>query len=85
MLQHSTNGAHVIFGENTFGTPELQVRELRSSKLAPGKNKVFTAGEKEYISEIERKEIGIPINKSLQKDIKIMKRELKLDNYDFPF
>jgi len=61
------------------------MRELRSSKLAPGKNKIFTAGEKEHFSEIERKESGIPINKSLQEDIKIMQGELKLDNYNFPF
>ena len=61
------------------------MRELRSSKLAPGKNKIFTAGEKEYISEIERRGSGIPLNRSLQKDIKIMQRELKLDKYSFPF
>ena len=61
------------------------MRELRSSKLAPGKNKIFTAGEKEHFSEIERKESGIPINKSLQEEIKIMQGELKLDNYNFPF
>jgi hypothetical protein len=39
MLQHSTNGAHAIFGENTFGTPELQVRELSSSNEAGGMKK----------------------------------------------
>jgi LDH2 family malate/lactate/ureidoglycolate dehydrogenase len=61
------------------------MRELRSSKLAPGKKKIYTAGEKEYISEIERRETGIPLNKSLQQDIKVMQRELKLDNYTFPF
>lgn len=61
------------------------MRELRSSKLAPGKTKIFTAGEKEHISEIERRKSGIPINKSLQQDIKIMQRELGLDTYKFPF
>lgn len=61
------------------------MRELRSSKLAPGKNKIYTAGEKEYIAEIERKTNGIPINKSLQEDIKKMQNELGLDKYHFPF
>ena len=61
------------------------MRELRSSKLSPGKDKIFTAGEKEHVAETERRDTGIPINKSLQKDIKIMQRELKLDNYKFPF
>jgi len=61
------------------------MRELRSSKLAPGKDKIYTAGEKEYSSEEERKETGIPINKSLQKDIKTMQVELGLDKYNFSF
>lgn len=61
------------------------MRELRSSKKAPGKDRIYTAGEKEHYNEIERKNIGIPLNKSLQKDIKIMQKELKLDNYNLPF
>ncbi|MFW9897252.1 MAG: Ldh family oxidoreductase [Candidatus Thorarchaeota archaeon] len=61
------------------------MRELRGSRKAPGKDKIYTAGEKEYSNEIERKKTGIPINKSLQKDIKIMKEELGLNKYNFPF
>ena len=61
------------------------MRELRSSKTAPGKDRIYTAGEKEYDAEIERKQKGIPINKSLQEDIKIMKEELGLKKYKFPF
>ena len=61
------------------------MRELRNSKLAPGKDKIYTAGEKEYSSEEERKETGIPINKSLQKDIKTMQVALGLDKYNFSF
>lgn len=61
------------------------MRDLRSSKLAPGKKKIFTAGEKEFNAEMDRRNTGIPINKSLQKDIKIMQRELGLDKYNFSF
>jgi len=61
------------------------MRELRSTKKAPGKNRIYTAGEKEHINEVERKKTGIPLNKSLQKDIKIMQKELGLDKYNFPF
>ena len=61
------------------------MRELRSSKLAPGKKKIYTAGEKEFNSEMDRRKTGIPINISLQKDIKIMQRELGLDKYNFSF
>jgi len=61
------------------------MRESRSFKTAPGKDRIYTAGEKEFDAEIERKLTGIPINKSLQKDIKIMKEELGLNTYNFPF
>jgi len=61
------------------------MRELRNSKKAPGKEEIYTAGEKEHNNEKERRKNGIPINKSLQKDIKIMQKELGLDKYNFPF
>lgn len=61
------------------------MRNLRASKKAPGKFRIYTAGEKEFFSENERKKQGIPTNKSLLEDIKIMQKELKLINYNFPF
>ncbi len=61
------------------------MRELRCSKKAPGKERIYTAGEKEYYNELEKKRNGIPINKSLQNDIKIIQNELGLNNYNFPF
>jgi LDH2 family malate/lactate/ureidoglycolate dehydrogenase len=61
------------------------MRELRSSKKVPGKERIYTAGEKEHYNEVERRNTGISLNKSLQKDIKIMQKELGLDKYDFPF
>ncbi|UCC20145.1 MAG: Ldh family oxidoreductase [Promethearchaeota archaeon] len=61
------------------------MRGLRTSKKAPGKDNIYTAGEKEYYNEMDRRKIGIPLNKSIQKDIKIMQKELGLKNYNFPF
>jgi L-2-hydroxycarboxylate dehydrogenase (NAD+) len=61
------------------------MRELRGSKKASETDRIYTAGEKEYYNEIERKKNGIPLNKSLQKDIKTIQIELKLDKYYFPF
>jgi LDH2 family malate/lactate/ureidoglycolate dehydrogenase len=61
------------------------MRGLRASKKAPGEEKIYTAGEKEFIAEQERLKTGIPINKSLQEDIKIMRKELHLDKYEFNF
>jgi LDH2 family malate/lactate/ureidoglycolate dehydrogenase len=61
------------------------MRDLRGSRMIPSEEKIFTAGEKEYLAEKERKKKGIPLNKSLQNDIKIMQTELGLDQYSFPF
>ena len=61
------------------------MRGLRNSKKEPGREKIYTAGEKEYIAENERNKSGIPLNKSLQEDIKIMLKELHLDKYKFNF
>lgn len=71
---------------NTFkNTAGNIMRGLRSAKKMPEEDKIYTAGEKEYIAEKERSEKGIPLNKSLQDDIKTMKNELGLDQYEFEF
>jgi len=60
-------------------------RSLRSSKKAPEAERIYTAGEKEYISWLERKDKGAPINKNLQQQILTLKKELGLTKYKFPF
>ncbi|MFX0136119.1 MAG: Ldh family oxidoreductase, partial [Candidatus Hodarchaeota archaeon] len=81
----------VINLENFIGVESFKktagkiMRELRGSRKIPGEERIYTAGEKEYIAEINRKQTGIPLNKSLQNDIRIMQTELGLDNYKFSF
>ena len=60
-------------------------RSLRNSTKAPGQERIYTAGEKEYYIEKELKEKGIPLNRSIQNDLLTMKKELELDQYEFPF
>lgn len=60
------------------------LRGLRSSKLARNKNHIFTAGEKEYLCWMERKDKGVPIGESVQKDLIAVRDELEL-TYKFPF
>lgn len=60
------------------------LRELRASGTAPGRERIYTAGEKEYLTSLDRTKHGVPIGESLQKDIRELVAELKLD-YDFPF
>jgi len=61
------------------------LRQLRSSKKAPGHNRIYTAGEKEYLAYLSRKDRGVPVNGPLQKDMIIMRDELGLEKYTFPF
>ena len=60
-------------------------RQLRNSQRAPGADRIYTAGEKEYDSEKIVKERGVPVNKSIQKDLITMRNELNLSHYRFPF
>jgi LDH2 family malate/lactate/ureidoglycolate dehydrogenase len=60
-------------------------RGLRASKKMPGQERIFTAGEKEHLAWLDRRDKGVPLNPELQKEIKVMQRELNLQGYDFPF
>jgi LDH2 family malate/lactate/ureidoglycolate dehydrogenase len=61
------------------------LRELRASAKAPGQQRIYTAGEKEYLAWLERKDTGVPINDSLKKTIESLVVEYKLENYQFNF
>ena len=61
------------------------LRALRASKRMPGEERIFTAGEKEYDAWVYRQNKGVPLDKSLQKEIKIMEEELGIKGYSFPF
>ena len=60
-------------------------RKLRKSEIAPGEERIYTAGEKEFEAEKLVREKGVPINKSIQEDLIYMRDGLKLENYIFPF
>jgi L-2-hydroxycarboxylate dehydrogenase (NAD+) len=61
------------------------MRKLRASKKMPGKDRIYTAGEKEYHFEIERKRKGIPVLKSIQEDLIQIINELDLHEYLYIF
>lgn len=61
------------------------MRDLRASEKAPGAERIFTAGEKEWIIWNQRKESGVPINEAVQKELSAVRDELKLDKYIFPW
>lgn len=60
------------------------LRQLRNSKKVPGAERIFTAGEKEWLHWQYRKAHGCPVPPSLQKDMKTLRDWYKMD-YKFPF
>ncbi len=59
-------------------------RGLRDSKKAPDAERIYTAGEKEYLAWMERKDKGVPIGEAIQKELIGLRDDLGLD-YIFPF
>ena len=59
------------------------LRELRASEKAPGEDRIFTAGEKEYEVWLERKDSGVPINEGVQQDFIKVRDDLGLTKYKF--
>lgn len=61
------------------------LRALRASEKSPGESRIYTAGEKEYLAGLERKDRGVPLNRALQLDILQMRNELGLNQFRFEF
>ncbi|HKL94438.1 MAG TPA: Ldh family oxidoreductase [Clostridia bacterium] len=61
------------------------MRELRASEKAPGQERIYTAGEKEWLVWCERKDHGVPINEAVQKEFNKVRDDLKLNKYVFPW
>lgn len=61
------------------------LRELRGSEKAPGSERIFTAGEKEYEHWLEREHKGVPINEEVKQELINIRNELNLHQFVFPF
>lgn len=55
------------------------LNDLRTSKLARGQSKIYTAGEKEYLVRLQREKEGIPIPEALEKEIKELGKTYNID------
>ena len=60
------------------------LRALRNSEKAPGEERIYTAGEKEYLVWLERKDKGVPVGESVQKELIEIRDAYNLP-YTFPF
>jgi L-2-hydroxycarboxylate dehydrogenase (NAD+) len=61
------------------------LRDLRSSQKMPGHDRIYTAGEKEHLVWLERRDKGVPLNESLQKEIRQLISDYGIEGFDFPF
>jgi L-2-hydroxycarboxylate dehydrogenase (NAD+) len=57
------------------------LRELRASRKMPGQNRIYTAGEKEYYTWLERKDKGVPFNKELLEEFRGLCKNYDLEEY----
>lgn len=74
-----------FMGRKTFRRIAGEIcRALRTSKKAPGEERIFTPGEKEYLAWQYRKEHGCPVPPSLQKVIRQLTDRFALD-YSWEF
>jgi L-2-hydroxycarboxylate dehydrogenase (NAD+) len=60
------------------------LRGLRASKKIPGKDRIYTCGEKEHFAWQERAALGVPVDPVIQQELIAMRNELGLP-YSFPF
>lgn len=60
------------------------LRELRSSKKAPGEERIYTAGEKEWLVWQERRSLGVPVGEAVQKEFSAVRDLLHLP-HRFPW
>lgn len=61
------------------------LRALRASERAPGQERIYSAGEKEWDVWCERKDSGVPINQAVQKELSSVRDSLGLTQYKFPW
>jgi len=58
------------------------MQTLQNSTVAPGKDKIWIAGEKEYYMDKEVRAQGVPITPALLNNLKVMKKELGIELLD---
>ncbi|HSR29137.1 MAG TPA: Ldh family oxidoreductase [Anaerolineae bacterium] len=61
------------------------MRNLQASRKAQGQERIYVAGEKEYEAEASIREQGIPVNRTLRRDLKSMRDALDIPGYQAYF
>ncbi|MDD5887823.1 MAG: Ldh family oxidoreductase [Oscillospiraceae bacterium] len=75
-----------FLGEDVFRKKAGEIiRSVRNSTVAPGEERIYTAGEKEWDIWQYRKDKGVPVTEPVQKEICQVRDELGLTQYKFPW
>jgi LDH2 family malate/lactate/ureidoglycolate dehydrogenase len=61
------------------------MRDLQSARKAPGQERIFVAGEKEWEQEAIVRERGVPVNRNLRQELEIMRDELEIQGFEAYF
>lgn len=70
--------AHFMGAQTAKETASRIVRALRASAKAPGQDRIYVAGDKEYDIYLERKEKGVPIPPALEAEMKAVMKAYDL-------
>lgn len=73
---------HFVPLEEFRRTTGAILRGLQAARKAPGHDRIYVAGEKEYEKEQEVRQRGIPINPNLRRELQVMRDELGLKGYE---
>lgn len=77
---------NAFLGEDLFRKKAGDIcRALRASQKAPGQDRIYTAGEKEWDVWLQRKDSGVPVNEAVQKELIAVRDALGLTKYTFPW
>jgi L-2-hydroxycarboxylate dehydrogenase (NAD+) len=61
------------------------MRALQDARKAPGQDRIYVAGEKEYEKEKQVREQGVPVNPNLRRELQTMRDELGISGYEAYF
>jgi LDH2 family malate/lactate/ureidoglycolate dehydrogenase len=58
------------------------MRALQNARLAPGHDRIYVAGEKEYEREQLVQKQGIPVNRNLRRELETMRDQMGIAGYE---
>jgi LDH2 family malate/lactate/ureidoglycolate dehydrogenase len=61
------------------------MRNLQAAQRAPGQERIYVAGEKEYERETIVRDQGIPVNQNLRQELQTLRDELGISGYESYF